>query len=329
MRAAEEQRMPVHLGSGAWRYRMDADWAKLPPGWSFGDVAGVAVDHHDQVYAFDRGEHPVIVFDREGNFVRSWGEQVFAKPHGIAFGADGCLYCTDEGDHTVRKFDTHGKLLLEIGIPHRPAVPFSGRPFSRCTHTALSPRGEIFVADGYHNARVHKFGPDGKLIRSWGEAGAAAGQFNLVHNISTDPDGWVYVADRENHRVQVFDDDGRYETQWKNLHRPCGLCTEVRSQPVSFIGELGSAVAADGGPPRVQARVSIVDHCGELLAQLHTSPAGAERHQFLAPHGLAVDSRGDLYVAEVGFVGWGQLHPGTPPPARLCNLKKLVRQPAG
>ena len=99
----------------------------------------------------------------------------------------------------------------------------SGKPFHRCTHTALSPRGEIYVTDGYGNARVHKYSPDGKLLLSWGEPGTDPGQFNIVHNIVTDAEGWVYVADRENHRVQVFDGNGKYETQWINMHRPCGL----------------------------------------------------------------------------------------------------------
>jgi DNA-binding beta-propeller fold protein YncE len=96
----------------------------------------------------------------------------------------------------------------------RPASPRLGlaETPSTCTHTALSPRGDIYVSDGYQNARVHKYSPNGKPLFSWGEPGTAAGQFNLVHNIACDDDGWVYVADRENHRVQVFDSNGKYQT---------------------------------------------------------------------------------------------------------------------
>ena len=115
------------------------------------------------------------------------------------------------------------RCCLTIGIPSKPAPFMSGEPFHRCTHTALSPKGEIYVSDGYGNACVHKYTPDGKLIKTWGESGTDPGQFNIVHNIATDVDGWVYVADRENHRVQVFDGNGKYETQWNNLHRPCAL----------------------------------------------------------------------------------------------------------
>ncbi len=212
------------LGAGEHRYRVVENWAKLPDGWQLTDVASVGVDSKDRVYVFNRGEHPMIVFDRDGKFLKSWGEGLFSRAHGLHIDADDNLYCTDDGDHTVRKCSADGKVLLTIGIPKKPAAYMSGEPFHRCTHTALSPKGEIYVSDGYGNACVHKYTPDGKLIKTWGEPGTDPGQFNIVHNIATDADGWVYVADRENHRVQVFDGNGKYEAQWNNLHRPCALC---------------------------------------------------------------------------------------------------------
>ena len=243
--------MPVILGSGDYRYRVVEDWAKLPDSWEFRDVAAVAVDSTDTVYVFNRGEHPMMVFDREGNFLCSWGEDLFTRAHGIHVGPDDALYCTDDGDHTVRKCTTDGKVLLEIGIPGTPAPFMSGEPFHRCTHTALSPDGHLFVSDGYGNARVHKYTPDGKLVHSWGEPGADAGQFNVVHNIVADDEGWIYVADRENHRVQVFDTNGKYETQWKNLHRPCGLYMPRGKCPHCFIGELGPGMAINRSIPNL------------------------------------------------------------------------------
>src|SRR3954447_20524987 len=216
--------MSVVLGSGEHRYRVVENWPKLPDGWNLTDVAAVGVDSKDRIYAFNRGEHPIVVLNRDGSFVRSWGEGLFHRAHGLHIDSDDNLYCTDDGDHTVRKCTTEGKVLLTIGIPNQPAPYRSGEPFHRCTHTALSPKGEIYVSDGYGNACVHKYSPDGRLLKSWGEPGSDPGQFNIVHNIVTDADGWVYVADRENHRVQVFDGNGKYETQWNNLHRPCALC---------------------------------------------------------------------------------------------------------
>jgi sugar lactone lactonase YvrE len=107
-----------------------------------------------------------------------------------------------------------------MGEPKKSSPFMSGKPFCRCTHSALAPNGDIYVSDGYGNAAVHKFSPDGKLLKSWGTPGTGPGEFNLPHNICCDAGGWVYVADRENDRVQIFDENGRYETQIVNMHRP-------------------------------------------------------------------------------------------------------------
>ena len=313
------------LGTGKFSYEVAAEWAKLPDGWAFGDVAAVEVDKQDRVYVFNRGEHPMIVFDRQGNFLRSWGEGLFARAHGLHVGPDEHLYCTDDGDHTVRKCTLDGKVVLTIGIPGKPAPYMGGEPFHRCTHTALSPRGDIYVSDGYGNARVHKYSPDGKLLLSWGEPGCEPGQFNIPHNICSDPDGWVYVADRENHRVQVFDGNGKYEAQWNNTHRPCGLHAGAGRKPLFYVGELGPVLAINREVPNLGPRISILTHEGKLLARLGDVRAGTRIDQFIAPHGLTVDSRGDLYVGEVSFTAWPQIYPGSLPPAGLRSLRKLIR----
>jgi hypothetical protein len=314
------------IGTGEWTYRMVSDWAKLPDGWTLGNVAGVTVDDKDNVYIFCRwNDHPMMVFDREGNFLRSWGEGTFARAHAVSFGWDGAIYCTDDGDHSVRKFDTHGKLLLTIGVPGTPSPRFSGLPFHRCTHTALSPEGDIFVSDGYGNARIHKYSPDGRLLTSWGDFGVGPGEFNIPHNLTADPDGWLYVADRENHRVQVFDRNGRFETEWHSLHRPCAICTQNKQRPLSFIAEAGSGLAINQDFPNLGSRVSVVDHEGRILARVGTGEQGYGPGKFKAPHGIAMDSRLDIYVAELGNMAWDLEHPGEQPPANMCNLKKLVR----
>ena len=223
--------MAIIVGDGDYKYRIIEDWAKLPDKWSFKEVGAVGVDAKDNVYVFNRGDHPVMVFDRDGKFLRSWGEGQYPRAHGVHMGPDDSIYLTDDGGHFVRKCSLDGKVLLEIGVPGKPAPYMSGEPFHRCTHTALSPKGEIYVSDGYGNAKVHKYSPDGKLLMSWGEPGTNPGEFNIVHNICTDADGWVYVADRENHRVQVFDGNGKYETQWNNLHRPVRSLHGLRPPP--------------------------------------------------------------------------------------------------
>jgi DNA-binding beta-propeller fold protein YncE len=317
--------MSVILGEGDFRYRVTENWAHLPDGWSFKEVASVGVDRHDNLYVFSRGEHPMTVFDREGNFLRSWGDGLFRRPHGIHMGPDDTIYCTDEGDHTVRKCTLEGKVLLEIGIPGKSAPYMSGDPFNRCTHTALSPQGDIYVSDGYGNARVHKYTPDGKPVTSWGGSGTDRGQFNLPHNIICDADGWVYVADRENHRVQVFDANGKYETQWNNLHRPSALYMPPGRCPICYIGECGPVMNVNRKAPNLGPRVTVVDSKGNQLARLGALHGGDQPGQFISPHGIAVDSHGDIYVGEVSFTAWPNLFPDVPRPEPLRSLQKLVK----
>src|SRR5436305_8502153 len=323
--------MAVVLGTDGYRYEVNDGWAKLPPGMEFNaDVAAVGVDKHDNVYAFNRGKHPMCVFGREGNLLRTWGEGIYQRAHGVFMAPDDTIWLTDDGDHTVRQCTLDGKILQTIGVPGKPAPYMRGDPFHRCTHTALSPQGDIYVSDGYGNSRVHKFSPNGKLLFSWGEPGTDEGQFNIPHNICCDADGWVYVADRENHRVQVFDRNGRFETQWQNLHRPSGLYMPAGKCPICYIGEIGPYLNFNRGAPNLGPRITIVDHKGKLLARLGREPtAGTRPGQFLSPHGLAVDSRGDLYVGEVAATAWPSLFPGTAVPKPLRALQKFEKVPAG
>lgn len=300
-------------------------WAKLPDGWQFNEVAGVAVDDGDRVYVFSRSDHPVTVFDRDGNFLRSWGEGVYSRPHSVHFGHDGYLYLTDDGLHIVHKCTPDGKVVLELGQPGTPSPYMSGLPFHRCTHTALSPTGDLYVSDGYGNACIHKFSPDGKLLMSWGEPGSNPGQFNIPHNICCDADGWVYVADRENHRIQVFDGNGRYETQWNNLHRPCAMFMTGGRCPCCYVGEIGPAMAVNRNVPNLGPRISILDGKGNLQARLGGPVAGTGPNDFIAPHGIAVDSSGDIYVGEVSRTQWAHIFAQQPVPPDLRSLRKFRR----
>jgi hypothetical protein len=318
--------MSAIVGSGDFTYRVVENWAKLPDGWKLGDVGGIGIDSRDQVYVFHRGPHPLIVFDRDGNFLRSWGDGLFPRAHGVHIGPDDTIYLTDDGAHAVWKCTLDGRVLLTIGIPGQPAPLMSGTPFRGCTHTALSPDDHIYVSDGYGNARIHKYSPDGKLVLSWGEPGSDPGQFNLPHNISCDADGWVYVADRENHRIQVFNGDGKFETQWHNLHRPSGMHMPGGKCPICYVGEIGPYYKFNRGTPNLGPRLSILSNKGELLARISATPsAGTGPGQFLSPHGLAADSRGDLYIGEVSYTAWPSLFPDQPMPGRLRSLQKFEK----
>ena len=304
-------------------FRVLEGWGKLPPGWRYVEAAGVAVDSKDNVYVFNRGEHPVIVFDREGNFLRSWGEGLVGRAHGITIGPEDEVWLTDDGNHTIRKFTPEGKLLLTIGDPDKPATLQSGKPFNRPTHVALSPlTGDLFISDGYGNSRVHKYDPKGRHLFSWGEPGTDPGCFNLPHNIATDAEGLLYVADRENHRVQIFDGEGRYLAQLNNLHRPCGLLIDRREGGQVYVGELGSDLAVNQNVPNLGGRVSILSLKGDLLGRVGDRFRGEKPGQFVAPHGVVTDSRGDLYVAEVSWTAKGR-HEN--PPREIRSLQKFAR----
>lgn len=315
----------VTLGTAQYTYEVIENWAKLPPGWSFREVAAVGADAQGNVYAFNRGAHPMMVFDRDGNFLRSWGEDLFPRAHGVTMSPDGAIFCTDDGDHTVRKCTLEGKVLFTLGVSGQPAPFMSGNPFNRCTHVAIDPRnGDFYVSDGYCNARVHKYSPDGKLLFSWGDSGTDPGQFNIVHNIATDSAGWVYIADRENHRVQVFDPQGKFETQWVNMARPCGLYID-QATDVAYVGELGVAISSNDQALGVGPRISIYNTKGTLLARLGNKPEGEAPGQFIAPHGICLDPYGDIYLGEVSWT-----HTGSKlnPPREIRSLQKLVRKSA-
>jgi hypothetical protein len=239
-------------------------------------------------------------------------------------GPDDAIYCSDTGDHTVRKFSPEGELLLQIGTPGQPAPLLSGRPFNRCTHTALSPSGEIYVADGFGNARVHRYSPDGKLLQSWGGPGTGPGEFNIPHNICCDQDGWVYVADRENSRIQVFDAKGRFETEWTNVHRPIGLCHCAKHSQIYVAEAAQGQEFSNRDWWNLGPRVSIFGMAGDLRARLGDYGGPERPSAFSVPHGIAVDSTGAIYVAELSRQK-AQMAGSEPPLDQdMVCLRKLV-----
>jgi hypothetical protein len=316
---------PVMLGEGNFKYEVSGkNWGNLPDDWVYKEATAVAVNSNDQVYVFNRGTHPMIIFDRSGDVDSYWGDGVFANPHGVTIGPDDEVYCIDNGDSTIRKFTSDGKLLLTLGTPHKPSTKMSGEPFNRPTHLAIDKRtGELYVSDGYSNARVHKYAPDGQYLFSWGESGTGEGQFNIVHNIDTDKDGWVYVADRENHRIQVFSSDGKYETQWGNLSRAAAIYIDSRGdRELVYIGEYFCGLGTNDIGTDLGPRVTIMDTRGNLLGRAGHESYGEEPGRFYSPHGLAVDSHGDIYVAEVSWSDYGSR---MDPPRELRSMQKLVK----
>jgi DNA-binding beta-propeller fold protein YncE len=295
------------------KYSAVEGWEQLPKGYEHRDVAGVAVDGEDRVYLMCRGEHPVIVYDQKGNFIRSWGTGDFTyRTHGIYVAPNGTLFCTDDGNHTVRQFTPEGKLLMTMGTMNTPSdtgydgkttpsVARAAGPFNRPTNIAIGLKGDIYVSDGYGNARVHVFSPTGQLKRSWGTPGRGPGQFHLPHGIAIDANGRVYVCDRESDRIQIFSPDGEYLEEWTDTQRPTHIVFDAQGR--AYVTELWWHVGDHSfthGPitKAMHARLSVFDKDGKLLSRLGTPEATAPC-SFAAPHGLAVDSKNDVYVSEV------------------------------
>jgi DNA-binding beta-propeller fold protein YncE len=273
------------VGSGLYIYEVIENWGSLPTGWSFGPVSAVAVDSQDRVYAFQRKDPPILVFDREGNYLNSWGNSAITDPHGLYIGPDDVIYLTDRDDHVALKFTLDGKPLLVLGSRGKPSdtgcpedgglVPRAAGPFNKPTEMVVAPSGDLYVSDGYRNSRVHRFSADGRLIDSWGTPGKSApGEFHLPHSVWVDRQGMVYVCDRENNRIQVFTAAGQFVAQWIDIHRPTDIY--IDAQDVVYVSDL-------------KPTVTIMNKRGAVIARWD-SPMG---------HGLWVDSVGDIYLADV------------------------------
>ncbi len=317
----------VTLGEGKHTYATTgANWGDLPAGAVYKEATSVAVDSQDNVYVFNRGTHPMVVYDSAGSLLRTWGHGVFDTPHGVAVGPDDAVYCIDSGDHTVRKFTPEGELLMTLGTAGEAPPPMSGEPFNRPTTVAFAPNSDgFYVADGYSNAHVHKFSGAGELLHSWGASGTQPGHFSIVHDIAVDANGRVYIADRENHRVQIFGADGAYIDQWVNLSKAACVAVDPRGEDLVYVGEYFGGIDSNAMGRDLGPRVSILDTAGNVLARLGRESYGDAPGRFYSPHSLAVDSNGDIYVAEVS---WSEYGSKLEPPRELRSLQKLIHQPA-
>ena len=285
------------FGSGKYTYELAEGWSKLPAGWTWGWIPAVACDSRDRVYVYSRSEHPLVIFDRDGNFLASWGEGILQDAHGLYIDAHDNVYCTERNTHCIRKFNPNGELVMTLGTPGQSATK-DGDPFNLPTALARASNGDLFVSDGYGNARVHKFSPGGELLLSWGARGSGPGQFALSHHVWVDRQDRVWVCDRENARIQIFDTEGTFLSQWTGLLHPDAIYFDPNGE-VIYIAELTH-------------QVSIYALDGELVAKWGGARKSETPGEFLAcPHGICVDSHGDLYVSEVQADG---------------RLQKFVRQ---
>jgi DNA-binding beta-propeller fold protein YncE len=316
------------------RFEVQPAWHQLPPEIPMGEVPGVATDSAGNLYAFNRGPYPVIVFDRQGRFLRTWGEGFFTRPHGITIGPDDAVYCVDDLGHNVHKFTLDGEHLFSLtsgqpsntgakGFDYRTIERAAG-PFNCPTSLAIAPSGDLYVADGYGNARVHRFSPQGKLLGTWGVPGAGRSQFHVPHGIAVDGLGRVYVADRENSRIQRFSPEGAYLDEWPEIARPCQVLIDGERVLVAELGyRAGMFPGNTAGPGQTTGgRLSIFDLEGKLLSRFGGGDDPCAWGDFFAPHDLALDRFGDLYVGEVTLSGGGNYGLVSPD----CHaLQKFIR----
>jgi DNA-binding beta-propeller fold protein YncE len=313
--------MSVFADSAALKFDQLTSWERLPDQVQLMECSGVAVDSEDRVFVLTRNtENPVIVFDDSGEFLYSFGQGVFSdRTHAISLDSDDMVYCVDDGTHTITKFSPKGELLMTIGVPNTPTDKWSGLPFNRPTDVVASAVDEsLFVSDGYGNARVHHYSADGQLLHSWGSPGIDSGQFMCPHNIAVDGEGLLYVADREAHRVQVFDYDGHFVRMYNNIHRPCGLA--IGPDGNIYIGEL-CAIPQLRDAPGLGHRVTVMSRNGELLGRFGSPIEGYGAGEFIAPHGIAVNSDGAVYVSEVSYTMYGHC---LAEPRFVRSLSKLL-----
>ena len=299
------------VGSGEFRYRVNADWEKVPAGIDHPDVCSVAVDSRDRVFLLTRNSPFVLIYEPSGQFVSAWDTQ-FVAPHHISIGHDDSVLICDYKNHTVHKFTLDGEPTMTLGTPgvktetgavgrNLFSVRRSGRPFNEPTKAIIGPDERVYVTDGYFNARVHRFSPSGELELSWGEPGGGAGEFYTPHALAFGPDERIWVADRENDRIQVFITDGDYCKEFGQMIKPEDLAFDKAGmlyvmEGGHFIGRYPwlPPLSPETPPPRI----SIYTQGGELVSRWGTAEY-REPGSFLGGHGIAVDSSGDIYSAEV------------------------------
>jgi sugar lactone lactonase YvrE len=281
----------------------------------FLDVSDAAIDESGRILLLTRRSPAVVIYEPDGAYVGAWGQDLLVLPHGITMGPDGLVYVVDQGAHAVRIFDLDGEPRGVLGTPGKPSdtgvdwslpaykdrylsIDRGGPPFNNPTALAFADDGSFYVSDGYGNTRVHHFGVDRELLRSWGEPGSGSGEFRLPHHVCVSCGGMIFAADRENDRVQCFDAGGTHVATWSDVQRPAAM-VEI-SDNVFVVGELAWTPGAhrfmDGEvADKIRARISVIGADGEVLAR--SSPDQTE--SIHSPHGLAVGANGTIYVAQL------------------------------
>ena len=240
-----------------------------------GAMSSVAVDAEERIFVLHRGDPPLVAFDKDGNYVRSWGTGLFKVPHGLRVDAEGNVWTTDNGNHVLRKFTREGRLLTTLGTEGKGAAGKDG--FRAPDDLVFDSQGNMYVADS-GNGRIVKLASDGSFLLDWGKKGKASGQFATAHGLAIDKQDRIYVADRGNKRVQIFDSEGKHLADWSGFGNPFGLIV------------IGDELLASEGDIH---RIFHLDASGKITA------SWGDPNSLLLPHLMAVNSKGTLFVTEV------------------------------
>ncbi len=267
-------------------YQQVDNWG-LPAGGVWGVISAVGVDAKDNVFAFKRADpgqtsgslnSRIMVFDSSGKLLRSWGDNFVLSAHGLRLDNNGFVWITDKTGDQVFKFSPDGDLLMTLGKKGVAGDMDSRDAFNGPTDVAVAKNGDIFVSDGESsNARVVKFSKDGTFIKSWGTRGSGPGQLRDPHSIALDSAGHVYVANRGNKRIEVFDSDGKYLNQLPQFGAPA--CIYISKDDTLYVS---------AGAPQNWVMIGTTD--GKVLGKISG---------LTGPHWVTVDSTGAVYVAEV------------------------------
>lgn len=269
-------------------YTPTVGFLSLPEGYNFGEVTGVALNSRGHLLVFHRGQNPLLEFDSTGQFLREIGSGLFVSAHGLRIDNEDNIWTTDIGSHVVLKLSPDGQVLMVFGKWGYPGEgmfdnDFNVPLFNQPTDVAFDSRGNIYVSDGYGNARIVKFDSNGRLLTTWGTKGSDPGQFNLPHTIVIDAQDRIYVGDRENKRVQIFDTEGTFLAEWSHLGYPYGLTIDTNQ--ILYIADARAE------------RILKLDLKGNILGTFGVP--GKSPGEFGWAHWIAIDPVGRLYVAEV------------------------------
>jgi len=240
-------------------FRVIDDFFQVPDSIWLAEAVGVALNKRGHIFLLNRGNHPLLEFTSDGRFVRSHGEgsPIWHAAHSVRFDAQDNMWIVDSANNVVVKFNPKGRIEQALGRRREPwvwethgierAIPAPSN-FYHPTDTAVGPDGSTYVADGYGNSRIAKFSREGLLVKHWGQRGARPGEFNTPHSLVIDARSNLYVADRQNNRVQVFDTEGTFKQEWKLGGPPWSLCITPGPDQVIFVGSVGRVykMALDG-----------------------------------------------------------------------------------